>query len=249
MGNPDPTSGATGSNVYGVNLNGDYDTSAVEGPYFVTPYGVSLAGAHSPQVRYQRWLNTEGMPHASAVVEASPDGSTWTTVWQNSGEITDDAWTSVSHSLAAVANGSNQVYVRFGYGIHDTGATPCSGWNLDDIAIWSVPEGTARISLQVNPGGLEWTEVPGAVAYDVVRGDLAILIATGGDFAAATEGCEAGDVPGTSAAFSLDPLPGDGYWFLVRGDSTEGPMSYQALYPSQVGLRDEEIVASGYDCP
>jgi len=249
MGNPDPASASTGLNVFGVNLSGDYDADAVDGPYYLVSNAVSLLGTHSARVQFDRWLNTEGMPYASAVVEASTDGETWSTVWQNSGNVMDAAWTRVSHSLAAVAAGGDQIYVRWGYGVHDAEATPCSGWNLDDIGIWSVPEGTARITLQVDPSTLSWTEVQGAIAYDVVRGDVTTLVATGGDFAAATEGCEAMDVTGTSSAFGLDPLPGHGYWYLVRGNSTEGPMSYQVLYPSQVGLRDEEIEASGVACP
>ena len=75
------------------------------------------------------------------------------------------------------------------------------------------------------------------------------LVSSGGDYTSATETCEASGVTGTSAAMGLDPTPGNGYWFLVRGNSTQGHMSYQALYPSQVGLRDDEIGASGNDCP
>jgi hypothetical protein len=189
------------------------------------------------------------MPHASAFVEATTDGVDWFRIWQNSGNIADAAWSTQSHSIAAVADGAATVQVRWGYATHTAEATPCSGWNLDDIELWAVPEGTARIALQVDVGTLDWTPIQGAISYDVVRGDLATLVGSGGDYAAATMACEASGVAGTSAAMSLDPGPGDGYWYLVRGNSTQGPMSYQALYPSQVGLRDDEISASGNDCP
>ena len=42
---------------------------------------------------------------------------------------------------------------------------------------------------------------------------------------------------------------GVGYWYLVRGVTTTGPMTYQALYDSQVGLRDPEIEAAPSTCP
>jgi hypothetical protein len=248
MGNPDPSSGATGFNVFGVNLSGDYD-AGMSGPYYLVSNPVSLVGSHSAGVKYERWLNTEGMPHASAFVEASTDGVEWARIWQNSGNIADDAWSTQTHSIAAVADGAAQVYVRWGYGIHSADATPCSGWNIDDIELWAVPEGTARISLNVDVGSLDWTPIQGAITYDVVRGDLATLLSSGGDYTAATVSCEASGVAGTSAALGLDPTPGNGYWFLVRGNSTQGHLSYQALYPSQVDLRDDEIIASGNDCP
>ena len=52
-GNPDPASGRTGNNVYGVNLNGDYDPVA-GGPYYLTagPFDCSLYS--SVQLRFAR---------------------------------------------------------------------------------------------------------------------------------------------------------------------------------------------------
>jgi hypothetical protein len=49
--------------------------------------------------------------------------------------------------------------------------------------------------------------------------------------------------------FDGEPDPGAGFWILVRGVSSEGPITYEALYPSQVDLRDDEIAGSGTDCP
>ena len=63
--------------------------------------------------------------------------------------------------------------------------------------------------------GLTWTPSLGAVGYDVVSGDLATLRATAGDFAAATDTCEANDVAVASLDVA-DPAPGLGRWFLVR---------------------------------
>ena len=57
-GNPDPTSGHTGNNVYGVNLSGDYDT-ATGGPYYLTAGPFDCSPYTNVQLRFVRWLNTD----------------------------------------------------------------------------------------------------------------------------------------------------------------------------------------------
>ncbi|GAG36399.1 unnamed protein product, partial [marine sediment metagenome] len=43
-GNPDPTSGYTGTNVYGVNLNGDYNHQNPGGPFYLTTGPLDCSG-------------------------------------------------------------------------------------------------------------------------------------------------------------------------------------------------------------
>mgnify|MGYP000326085317 CR=1 FL=1 len=38
----------------------------------------------------------------------------------------------------AVAQGGDQMLLRWGYAVHSADATPCSGWNVDDVEIWEV---------------------------------------------------------------------------------------------------------------
>ena len=247
LGFPDPTGGATGDNVFGVNLQGDYPANLTDGEY-LTSSPFNLLDTFGASVRFQRWLNTEAMPHSSATIEVSIDGIDWTTVWQNGEPNADNAWFPATHSIA-VADAQSHVRVRWGYGVHDADAVPCSGWNIDDVEIWAVPEGTARITLSVDRAALDWNAIQGATGYDLVRGDLETLLATGGDFVAATEACFADEVVETGLPYTAEPEPGRGWWILVRGSTADGPMTYQALYPSQVGLRDEEIAASGAACP
>jgi hypothetical protein len=249
LGHPDPDSGATDENVYGVDLHGDYD-AVVGGPYYLTTGTLGLEGVHGATLRFQRWLNTEAMPKASVTIEATSGASLeWTQLWQNNEPITEDAWSSQSYSIAAVADGRPNARVRWGYGVHGENALPCSGWNVDDVEIWAVPEGTARIELEVGRDSLSWTSSQGAIEYDVVRGDLETLVAGGGDFVSATEACVADARDSTDVPFDGEPDPGAGFWILVRGVSSEGPITYEALYPSQVDLRDDEIAGSGTDCP
>lgn len=58
-GYPDPVSGATGANVYGVNLNGDYST-AVGGPYYLTAGPFDCSEYVNVGLAFQRWPH--GLP-------------------------------------------------------------------------------------------------------------------------------------------------------------------------------------------
>jgi len=93
-----------------------------------------------------------------------------------------------------------------------------------------------------------WTTDPGASGYDVVRGDIGHLIATGGDFAdpLTTESCLASNQASTYLLNGDSPALGDAKWYLLR--SLPGG-SYDTGDPAQVGSRDAEIAASGNDCP
>jgi hypothetical protein len=131
-GNPDPTAGATGSNVFGVNLNGDYST-AVGGPFYLTAGPLDFTRSVGTTLRFQRWLNTDVQPYASATIDVSADGVNWTQIFSNdSTEIADSSWVQCLYDMSAIADGQPSVYVRWGYQIGN-GAFPYSGWNIDDI--------------------------------------------------------------------------------------------------------------------
>jgi spore coat protein A len=96
---------------------------------------------------------------------------------------------------------------------------------------------------------LSWTALPGATGYDVVRGDLNTLRATDGNFAAATMACLQNGQPTTSISHAAgSPGPGQGIWYLSRTRDAVGMGTYDSGQTSQVGLRDQEIAASGVDC-
>jgi hypothetical protein len=96
---------------------------------------------------------------------------------------------------------------------------------------------------------VSWLAVPGAPAYDVVRGDLQTLAATGGDFTPATQLCLTNDTGSTSVLDTDVPLAGQGFWYLMRASGCTGGSSYEDGAASQVGQRDAEITSSGSDCP
>jgi hypothetical protein len=111
---------------------------------------------------------------------------------------------------------------------------------------------SASPSLMVDKSGadalLSWDIVSGATGSDVVRGTLSSLRTSNGDFNTATDECLDDNRTTTSLLFAGTPPVGDGYWFLVRGQNCGGSGTYDTGEPSQVGLRNTEIAASGNDC-
>ena len=96
---------------------------------------------------------------------------------------------------------------------------------------------------------LDWTSQLTATSYDVVRGDVGTLRASGGDFIAAIDSCVANDWTATSVTASGPPLTGGGFFYLVRGSNCGGVGSYDSGSGDQIGLRDAEIDASVLACP
>ncbi|MDY7108255.1 MAG: S8 family serine peptidase [Planctomycetota bacterium] len=137
-GEPDPTGGATGANVYGINLDGDYSTD-IGGPYHLTSNAFDCSMLYDVSLRFQRWLNCDYQPFVYQTVDVSSDGVNWTEIWSNGdSEIAENAWSQHSYDIAELADGEPTVYVRWGHRV-DSGAWAYSGWNIDDIEIWGIP--------------------------------------------------------------------------------------------------------------
>ncbi len=118
------------------------------------------------------------------------------------------------------------------------GPCQCSG---------SVPTGISQLTVEKPTAGtahLDWSAVTAAGGYDLVRGSLAILASSHGDFSAATTGCLENDSPDTSWDDADTPNPGDGFWYLVRAVNCAGSGTFDSGDPSQVASRDAGIQAS-----
>jgi len=137
-GNPDPTSGHTGANVLGYNLNGDYTNNMPE--YALTTGAIDCTDLVAVSLRFRRWLNVEQPTYDHASIRVSTDGTTWTTIWENGAEITDSAWQLVEHDLSAIADHQPTVYVRWVMGTTDS-SWLFSGWNVDDVEIRALRTG------------------------------------------------------------------------------------------------------------
>jgi hypothetical protein len=129
----------------------------------------------------------------------------------------------------------------------------CDGVGDNNIPI---PDGPLQLGAERSPSSgsaiLSWPSVPAALTYDVLRGRLPLLVASGGDFSVATDLCLIDNVELTSWAAPDVPAPGDGYWYLVRAANCAGVSSYDAGESEQSGLaapRDPGIAASPQACP
>lgn len=134
-GNPDPTSGYTGPNVYGYNLNGDYNNNMPE--YALTTTVIDCSELTRVSLRFWRWLNVERPTYDKASIRVSTNGTTWTTIWENEAEITDNSWRRVEYDISSYADNRETVYVRWVMGPTDS-SWLYSGWNIDDVEILGV---------------------------------------------------------------------------------------------------------------
>ena len=133
-GNPDPTSGHTGTNVYGYNLTGDYYSPMVTAYYLTTP-AIDCSGFRNVKLSFWRWLGIEEGIFDQVSVQASRDGKLWRDVWVHNGAaISDSAWRRLEYDISAIAEDQETVYVRWGMGPTDVYLAYC-GWNIDDVAI------------------------------------------------------------------------------------------------------------------
>ncbi len=131
-GNPDPTSGHTGNNVYGYNLNGDYENDLPERHLTAGPFDCS--NLENVTLSFWRWLGVEQPQYDHAYIRVSTNGTNWSTIWENTAEITDDAWTAQQLDLSDYADHQPTLYIRWTMGTTDGGWRYC-GWNIDDVQL------------------------------------------------------------------------------------------------------------------
>ncbi|MES2598580.1 MAG: M36 family metallopeptidase [Verrucomicrobiota bacterium] len=137
-GNADPTTGATGAQVYGTNLLGNV-SSSTGGPYYLTTTPVDLTAHRRTRLRFMRWLNGNALANARLTVQVSTDGTNWREVFVNPGtETTDNAWTLMDYDISSIADLQPTVRVRWGYQ-NISSAGSFSGWNIDDVEFLGEP--------------------------------------------------------------------------------------------------------------
>jgi len=136
-GCPDPTGGFTGDQVYGYNLGGDYPDNLAE-RHLTTP-AIDCTHLTRTSIQFRRRLGVEDSEYDHASVRISTDGSSWTTLWENTGEVADGEWVLQEVDLEDVADGQPTVYLRWTMGSTDGGWRYC-GWNLDDIQLFGLGE-------------------------------------------------------------------------------------------------------------
>lgn len=134
-GNPDPSAGHTGANVYGYNLQGDYENNSPAYHLTTTPFDCS--NLENVTLSYWRWLGVERNMYDNASIEISVDGQHFIEIWENPDvEFTDEVWTLHELDIAEYADGQSSVTVRWVMGATDQGWAYC-GWNIDDVKLTS----------------------------------------------------------------------------------------------------------------
>jgi len=147
----DPSSGHTGSNVYGYNLAGAYPNNITTTQYLTTT-AFNCSTFRGTHVRFWRWLGVEYWDNAT--IQVSNDGNRWRTVYVNMDypATRDTAWTQVTCDISGVADGHPTVYLR--WGLDSDGSITYCGWNIDDIEILADTSGS-----DIRPGVYDFDEV------------------------------------------------------------------------------------------
>jgi hypothetical protein len=243
----DPTSGASGPNVYGYNLDGDY-ADGMGAEYLTTPK-FDLTEVTQTRIEFQRWLGVESSTFDRAALEITTDEVVWQTVWENgTATIDESSWSLQSYDISAIADGEPKIRLRWVMG-PTSPSTTYPGWNLDDIRIWGVgpsqgcaaaPGEVPDLRMWADKQTLDWMppdELGGTVApfYDVLRSGSA------DDFTAAGSCIESDDGEDT-VAVDLDlPAPGSVFYYLVRAENGCGAGS--------LGEGADGSPRSGIACP
>jgi galactose oxidase-like protein len=182
----------------------------------------------------------------------------------DSGEATQslDCTSGTGYTDTNVVNGTTYTYsvvATFAGGPNAGGASAPSA-PVSATPACSTPTYSGALGGAKSGADLVWTwSSGGASAYDLIRGDLATLLATGGDFAAAIDalpaiesGCLAND---TTSLSLIDPFGapavGQGIFTLLRPVTTACPAHGSADdgAASQIGDRDLEVEGASLSCP
>ena len=150
--------------------------------------------------------------------------------------------------FGGMAWGENIGWITFA----SSGAHPFkvkAGWTCNPAP--SPPAGSPILSIDKvgTDAELSWSSLAGATGYDIIEGDLGTLLSSSGDFTSATTACLSNHRTIESLLRPESPPPGEGVWYLVRGENCGGKGTLDSGGAEQVDLRDAETVASGNDCP
>jgi hypothetical protein len=138
-GAPDPVSGHTGSNVYGVNLSGDYENGLSTNQLRLLTPVLDCSELSTITLGYWRWLGIEQPAYDHARVMVSINDAPWVQVWENIAQIDGGSWVWEELDLTALAAGQSNVRVRWSLGSTD-GSWRFAGWNIDDIELAGATE-------------------------------------------------------------------------------------------------------------
>ena len=183
----DPTSGHTGTKVYGYNLSGDYTNNLPERA--LTTTALDCTGYENVHLHFWRWLEVESSLYDHASVEVSSDGTNWSEVWSNpDATLLDAAWVEQTFDISAVADGESTVYIRWVMGTTDY-VVVYPGWNIDDVALIGDVAGGGVVKVNVEPDSVNagWTLTGPSGFNQSGSGDKVFSPMEAGDYSIAWE--------------------------------------------------------------
>ena len=134
----DPSSGATGSNVIGYNLNGAYENNL--GEVWANTPTFDCSDSTNTTLNFKRWLGVDRSANDRATISISPNaGFTWIVIYENDDSaLQDTSWQDIELDISDYADGVSSVRLRWTMGTTN-GSVTYSGWNLDDVEIRGFP--------------------------------------------------------------------------------------------------------------
>jgi hypothetical protein len=105
----------------------------------------------------------------------------------------------------------------------------CDGVDNDCNGVVDDAPGIATIAtLQVETGALpsdaslSWPAIAGASGYDLVRGNVRMLVEGGGSFSTAIDQCLANNTGALAMVESATPASGEAFFYILRGVNCGG---------------------------
>jgi len=131
----------------------------------------------------------------------------------------------------------------------DDGAPPESDLSSAEayVLACSAPAPTVVPSIDLADGFAAWSVID-ATTHRVVRGDIASLRSSGGDYSSAAVTCAVDYMDTPLFALFESPSPGEVIWYLVQGISCGGRGTFDSAGGGQIGSRDAGIDASVVGC-
>ena len=133
----DPTSGHTGDNVYGYNLDGNYPAELP--PTSLVSEPIDCTNRFRVSLDFWRWLCVDGW--GTGYVMISTDLVDWTMIYNQSGSLLDNQWNKMEINISEYADFQPTVYIAWIMEAHDAINT-FGGWNIDDIQIKAIYDST-----------------------------------------------------------------------------------------------------------
>ncbi len=170
-GGPDPAvdHSLTGDNgVLGNDLTGgdggDYNFG-MSSTYWVTSPLIDCGDFSGVILNFYRWLGIESGSYDHVYLQIY-DGTSWSTIFENSATIDESEWTPQEFDISAVADSNTAFQVRFGIGVTDGSMNYC-GWNLDDLTLKGYGERTSAI-ISLDTEELIDSLIPGDMVEDTI---------------------------------------------------------------------------------